>query len=315
VPFFLPVLLAARAFKPDLIRVHSPYCLGLAALAVGRLFEIPTVACFHHSFEEFRGARWTEKSLMSRFTHVVTVSEFSKTQLVRLDERTRDKVSVVYAGVSKKFRPQQGDTLSWKCEHGLPVDKPLFVTVGSLIPRKNIGFLIDLMAAWILGGNRGILVIVGDGPEHANLQRKISQCGLAQRIRLWNSINDETLVSLLQAASLFLFPSLMEGFGLAPAEALACGTPAIVSDRGALPEIVRHGQTGFVLPIDRGYEPWLEAMRVLVSDPDRRFELAAAAVADIRDRFDWDRAAHQVIEVYERVVRKVRSRKAIGGMR
>jgi len=305
--FFLPMLKAAKTFRPDLIRVHSPYYLGIASLAVGRLLNIPIVACFHHSFENFRGAHWTERKLLDKFSHVITVSDFSRRQLLNLNIRLSAKTTVIYNGVSRKFLPNQvGNMSSWKREHCLPIDCPLFVTVGSLIPRKNTLWLIDLMAAWIQARNPGLLVIVGEGPESNKIAASIASHGLDQHVVHWSTVNDDTLVALLQAADVFLFPSLVEGFGLAAVEALACGTPVIVSNKGALPEVVRHGSTGYVLPVDQGVTPWIEAMKILVSNSSTQCAMAKAGLADARERFSWDRAGLEVIAVYERVIQRTR---------
>jgi len=311
VVFFPSLLAAARRFKPDVIRVHSPACLGLASLAVSRLTGIPTVGSFHHRFERFRGARLTEKHLLSRFSHVVTVSEFSRHQLVELDEALSAKSSVIYNGVSSQFGPR-AETADWKQRLGLRPDEPLFVTAGALIARKNIEWLLRVMRAWAEAGNPGLLVVIGEGRERRRLLRSIHEQGLTDRVALWGAVDDETLVSVIRAADAFLSSSLMEGFGLAVAEALACGTPTLVSDRGALPEVVRHGRTGFVLPLDRGLEPWLEAMRQVVTDPDARRTMGAEAARDAAERFDWDRAATELTHVYEHVVRAVEGEVAIG---
>ena len=303
---FLPWLLAeAKRFCPDLIRVHSPYAFGLACLVVGRLCRIPTVASFHHSFETFTGSAWTERYLLCHFSHVTTVSRFALSQLAQLDPCLSAKSSVVYNGVSSRFAPKDYDIAGWRRARGLQPASPLFSTVGSLIPRKNTVWLVELMAAWIEAGHEGELVIVGNGPEKALLARKIAESGLEGWIHLWGTVSDADHLSLLRASTAFLLPSLMEGFGLAPAEALACGTPAIVSDCGALPEVVTDGVTGFVRPIDRGAGPWIETMTWLCHDDALRAQMGQAAAADVRQRFNWDRAGRETAAIYERVVQNM----------
>ena len=89
---------------------------------------------------------------------------------------------------------------------------------------------------------------------------------------------------------------------MAPAEAMACSTPAIVSDRGALPEVVRNGESGYVLPVDQGAEPWLRAMERLCDDRGLRARMAAAALADVRERFSWERAGRETDATFQRVI-------------
>ena len=88
----------------------------------------------------------------------------------------------------------------------------------------------------------------------------------------------------------------------APMEAMACGIPAIVSDRGALPELVRNGETGFVLSIEEGPEQWMQAMARLCDDPDLRARMGAAALKDVRNRFSWDKAGRETEAVLQKVV-------------
>jgi glycosyltransferase involved in cell wall biosynthesis len=94
----------------------------------------------------------------------------------------------------------------------------------------------------------------------------------------------------------------MEGFGFVPAEAMACGTPAIVSDCGSLPEIVKHGETGFVLPVAGNSCAWVETMRQLVHDPQLRVRVGSNATSDVRMRFNWDRNAAAAADFMRRLV-------------
>ena len=94
----------------------------------------------------------------------------------------------------------------------------------------------------------------------------------------------------------------MEGFGLAVAEAMACGTPAIVSNKGALPEVVSHRKTGFVLPINQGPEPWISAMISLSDDSALCKFYGEAAESRINDMFTWERAGTETEAVYQQVV-------------
>jgi len=307
--FFVPLLSAALNFQPDVIRVHSLNSLGLVCLMVGNLLGIPTVAHFHHSFETNQGTAWAERTLIQRFTRVVTVSEASRQQLVNLNPELRPKCTVVYNGVSQHFRPSSDDMSAWRANYQLPTDEPLFVAVGALIPRKNFQWLIRLIATWVNSGFPGRLVIAGEGPERKNLEHEVRSRGLVDYVRLWGRIDEQTNVALLQSADVFLLPSLMEGFGFAAAEALACGTPVIVSDRGALPEVVKHGETGFVLPVDRGFTPWIDSLRRLISDPNLRAEMSVKARKDVRKRFVWDRSASEVIAVYRQAVQESKAGK------
>ena len=256
----LPWLLQeGRRFRPDIIRDHSPYTFGVCTFALGRVLGVPTVASFLHA-ENGTVNTWTEERLLSHYDHVITISRFSLSQLVGLDVTLAPKSSYVYCGVGPEFKPQDTYAMQWRVERQLPPDEPLFSTAGSLIPRKNHAFLLDAMERWVSEGRNGTLVILGEGPERTKLTEDIARRGLEERVLLWGYLGQKDYLALLNASTAFLFPSLMEGFGMAATEALACGVPALVSDCASLPEIVRHETTGYVLPVGSGPQPWVSAM-------------------------------------------------------
>ena len=294
-----PILAEARRFRPDVIRVHSPYTVGPACLVAGRITKIPTAATFHHRFEKFAGAERTERRL-DRYDHVFAPSEFTRDQLLELVPGLEGRVSVIYGGVAESFLGPSVSVDNWRSTHRV-AGGPLFVSVGVLIERKNHLWLIDRFTEWLKAGNEGTLVIVGVGPDRGEIERRAAPLG--ERFRLWKHVGESGLVDLLHAADALLFPSLVEGFGLAVVESLACGTPAIVSDRGALPEVVRHGETGYVLPLE---DPgaWNQAMTEIASDEEMRRELGNRGSEDVRARFTWSAVADRTLEVYERLSRR-----------
>lgn len=299
--FLGPLLRAALILKPDILRVHDINCLGLACLVVGKILDIPTIAHFHHQFENTHGLQWTEKQILPFFDHVITVSEASRQQLLNLHPNMYSKCTRIYNGVSSFFCPAAFKAESLKKYYGIPVDEPIFITVGSLIPRKNTRWLIKLMNIWISSGNTGQLVIIGDGSEREDLINLSDSLGMTSYIKWFGRVDSETHLNLLQLADVFLFPSLMEGFGLAPVEALACGVPAIVSNRGALPEVVEHGQTGFVLSIDDGFSAWMSALKILTSNAQLYKNMSMNAEINAKKLFDWNQAASNMREIYQRI--------------
>jgi glycosyltransferase involved in cell wall biosynthesis len=153
-------------------------------------------------------------------------------------------------------------------------------------------------------GNKGTLIIAGTGSEEHLLRSLSSGNGLKNRIFFAGNINDIEQLSLYRNVTALVFPSLQEGFGLAPAEAMACGTPAIVSDRGSLPEIVRHRETGFVLSIDCGPGPWVDAMKHLSENTRLRNRMGMAAMHDVRNRFSWDENAMRATRFFYRIIER-----------
>lgn len=295
--FFPKLLRSAVLWKPDLIRVHSPYALGPAAILAGCLTGIPVVGNFFHLGEPAALQRLTEQWLPPFFDQLNTPGEFTRFQLLARHPRLESRIFLTPCGISEHFFASEKPREPY-------ADGPLFVHVGGLIPRKNLRWLIALFGAWVAQGGPGRLWIVGEGPERPRLEHDISTGGLGERIRLTGRLSDADTLGLLARAELFISPSLMEGFGLAVGEALAQGLPALVSDRGGLPEAVAHGKTGFVLSVDKGFSPWLEAMQRLIADPGLRRRMGAEARAEARARFRWDAVAIQVVSAWRQICRR-----------
>ena len=129
-----------------------------------------------------------------------------------------------------------------------------------------------------------------------------TSCDIPNLLRLVGYQSETDLVRMFTNSIAFLSPSNMEGFGLAVAEAMACGTPAIVSNKGAFPEVVSHHKTGFVLPIDQGTDPWIKAMIKLSDDSALRKSYGQAAESRVRDMFTWERAGTETEAMYQHVV-------------
>lgn len=300
-PVFFPWLLwHGLRWRPDILRIHSPYCMGIAGILAGRLLRRPVVGLYHHLGDSLPGHRFAERTLARYFDWLSTISLSSQKQILALNPRLEPRITMAYTGIGKQYVPgcEPEPSVHVRTERN---GTPLFTSVGSLISRKNFIWLIHLVRTWLDQGREGCLVIVGEGPERSRLEAEIRRLKLEGEVQLAGRLHEEQLIGLLQRSRVFLFPSLMEGFGMAPAEALACGVPVIVSDQGALPEVVKHGKTGFVLPLDRGFEPWIEAMNWLADDERLWQRMRLAAVADVRSRFDWDMNARIVSEGFYRV--------------
>jgi len=300
--FFLPwVMHEIHRYRPDIIRDHSPYTFGLLSLFVQALSGIPVIAQYHHP-ETGAAKVLVERFFLREYAYVITDSRHSLAAMIRKCPALTQKAGFVYCGVSADFAPRRIDASVWRYRRGLPSLGPIFCASGSLVRRKNWLFLIEVMESWAKDVGCGALVIVGEGPQRKELERAICRRGLEGRVLLWNYVDQQEYIELLNVSAAYLSASFMEGFGLGVAEALACGIPAIVSDRGSLPEVVRDGITGFVLPIDKGVVPWVDAMRRLYEEQEFHFQLGESAQVDISNRFSWDYAAGETAEIYRRVV-------------
>jgi glycosyltransferase involved in cell wall biosynthesis len=235
---------------------------------------------------------------LERADRLVTISQASARDIAFHFPQAARKVRVIYPGIDPGFRPGTPEEIAAiRQELGAPEGYILYV--GTLEPRKNVGAILD---AWeILHGEDPHvppLVLAGAygwGSQH--LLQRIET--LAPRgVRSLGHVDRAHLVRIFQGARAFVYPSLYEGFGLPPAEAMACGIPVVVSDASSLPEVV--GNSGLrVPPGDTG--ALAQAMRDLLREPARAAELAARGM-ERAGRFRWDRAAEEMEEVFREAV-------------
>ena len=169
---------------------------------------------------------------------ICTVSEFSRNEIVSAYRVEPDRIRVTYPGVSSRYRPQSAmQTAAVRKKYNLP--RPFFLFVGSWEPRKNIPRLIDAFRIFCRDAPEEYdLVLVGPtGSGEQEVRERILDLGLEDRVRTPGFVPDEDMPSLYAAAEALVFPSLGEGFGFPIIEAMACGTPVIISRASCLPEI------------------------------------------------------------------------------
>jgi len=210
------------------------------------------------------------------------------------------KIRVVYPGVDAVFRPGEKDDIS-TTRHEIGCSEGYILHVGTIEPRKNIAFLLDAWEALRRADpTTPPLVLVGAyGWRSRALLSRIRRLERTGGLIYLDRVDRSRLVLLLQAASIFVLPSLYEGFGLPAAEAMACGIPTVVTATSSLPEVV--GQDG--LTVELGDASGLaRAMQRLWND--RALARALGARGRKRaQRFDWGRAAEAMERIFEEALR------------
>ncbi len=178
---------------------------------------------------------------------------------------------------------------------------PFVLYAGNIKPHKNVDRLIH---AFSLLRQRGAgdtkLLIIGDEmSKYQNLRRLVHRYQLHQHVRFLGFVPDETLAVLYRLASVFVFPSLYEGFGLPPLEAMAAGVPVITSNVSSLPEVV--GDAALLInPLDAG--AIAEAMARVLEDPALRADLIRRGHERVKV-FSWEQAAARTYAAYTEIVR------------
>jgi len=229
-----------------------------------------------------------------RAAAIITVSRFTAQELQELLNVNPDRIFPIHSGMAETFsRPSQEKINAVLHKFGL--DRPYLLSVGTIEPRKNYPFLVEIFEH--LASFDGYLVIVGSlGWKYDPILERIRHSPAAQRIRLVNYADDSVLPALYAGAELLAMPSFYEGFGFPPLEAMACGTPVVSSRAGSLGEIL--DQAALLLDgFDR--EQWLHAIESVLTDSHLRQTLIAAGRQHTK-RFSWIETATQTWGVYAR---------------
>ncbi len=250
---------------------------------------------------------WTlkERAAVLQADRVLTVSEASKRALMAYFHLPETSVGVISEAPQAVFQPTRAGMESDRAlrRHGIEPGRRFFLYVGGLAPHKNLPRLVDAFAR--LERTDISLVIVGDHAdvfhsELAVIRERIKDRRLVGRVLLPGFVPDEDLVFLYGRAMSLVQPSLLEGFGLPPLEAMACGTPVVCSRAGSLPEVV--GAAGLYFE-PTSVDDISAALRRFL-DFDRDF-LAQVALERAR-RFTWERAARRLLDEFARPFRPVK---------
>jgi glycosyltransferase involved in cell wall biosynthesis len=263
---------------------------------------IPDIAYEHYPefFPRFHVA-WSSKLVpwsARRADHVITVSHYSKADLVNLYKIDPDKVTVTYEAAAEEFCVRdRGQAREYIARH-YGIDRPIVLYVGRLQGRKN---LVRLIEAYSMARRRGVdhqLVLVGKKEWMVqSIVEKIVDLKLSRDVILTGYVASADLPWFYSAAEIFAYPSIFEGFGLPVLEAMACGIPVITS-RGSSLEEVAGGAAMIVDPFDIGSLNL--ALERLLGDEVLRNSLARAGIRRSK-QFNCDQTAIDTIEVYRRV--------------
>ena len=286
---------ATEHLLPVLRRARSVFTLHDAAYLHFPQYHLPRNRLF---------LRLMMPRFLARADAVITVSDFTRRDAERIYDVPPEKLHVIPEGVEPRFQPiEAAATLAdVRARYRLPERFVLFV--GTLEPRKNLVTLLEAYAALRRQGDTpGLVVAGGKGWLYDEFFDKLRALGLDGAVTLTGYVPDDDLPALINCAEVFAFPSIFEGFGLPPLEAMACGVPVVCSDASSLPEVV--GEAGLLLP-PKDVAAWTEALGRVLRDSALRARLRAQGLARAR-QFTWEAAARQTLAVYERVLAQGRT--------
>ncbi len=233
-----------------------------------------------------------------RAARILVVSEHTRREVIGLLGVAPERVVVTPNAVREHFRPPDPAVLeTFRARKGLPEHFVLYV--GTLEPRKNLTTLLEAYAEVAQRQAAPLLVGGGKGWLYDAVFQRLEALGLRERVRFVGYLDEAELPLWYAAATVFVFPSIYEGFGMPPLEAMACGTPVVASNTSSLPEVV--GDAGLTVS---PYDPaaLAEAISRLLDDADLRQELRERGLRQVR-AFSWRVTAERTLAAYEAAAR------------
>jgi glycosyltransferase involved in cell wall biosynthesis len=231
-----------------------------------------------------------------RATRVLTVSESSKRDILRFVDTPADKIDVIYNAYDERFGIEPAEEEVVRVRERYQLHDEFVLYAGNVKPHKNLERLIE---AFDLVRARGLdhlkLVLIGDEiSKYAALRRAVHQHQLHKYVRFLGYLPEETLAVMYRLAGVFVFPSLYEGFGLPPLEAMASGTPVVTSNLSSLPEVA-----GDAAVLVDPYDPQAiaDGIHRVLTDEELRRELRRRGLARAR-QFSWEQSVRRVREIY-----------------
>lgn len=274
----LPLILRLHAERPfDVIDASFFYPDGPAAMriaaALGIPFSIKARGADIHHWGQRPGCAPQIMAAARAASGLLAVSAAMREDMVALGMEP-DKIRIHYTGVDLDRFVPASDRISAKAALG--ISGPLIASVGALIPRKSQDLLIRALPAL----PDAILLLAGAGSSLQHYQKLAAACGVAERVRFLGSVAHSDLPALLAAADVMALPSASEGLANVWVEALACGTPLVISDAGGARELIDRAEAGRIVARDPA--AIAKAIRALLTDPP-----PPIAVRETAMRFTW----------------------------
>jgi len=296
--------------------VHIPHLFGIP-----RRLPCPYVMTVHDVLEHMASAN--DRSGLRRVLHfqltrqvlkgaerIFAVSKFTKSEIEKLFGIAPDHIDVVYNAIDERFLHGHASEADRQfLAERYQVNYPFLLYAGRISPHKNVVRIIEAFSALKAeldkeGRYPGLkLIIIGDElSKHPDLRRTVIRGGVQNDVRFLGFIPIEVLRIFYDAAKIFVFPSLYEGFGLPPLEAMAHGTPVLASNTSSLPEVV--GNAAVLVNPENVFEI-MRALHRVLTDQNLREKMKRRCYEQAK-KFSWEDSARRILAVYSEVVAKRR---------
>lgn len=245
-------------------------------------------------------SKWADK--------IITISEFVKKQLISTFQMDPEKIDVIYPGIDEQFTKIEDSGFAKMIKEKYNIQKDFMFNIGNHFPHKNAKSLVLAFNELKQQGQLNHqLVLAGKSPHqqtYEEIKELIAKNRLQEDIILLDGIGDKDLLYLYNAADVFLYPSLSEGFGIPPLEAMACGTPVIASDKTSIPEVLSDA----ALLVDaEDYHNVANGIKDLVTNSKLYNQLIEKGFKRVK-KFSWENNARQHKLLYEKEYEKYLAR-------
>ena len=298
-------LLPRRLKKINLDIIHDP--TAIAPFPKNALFKkivtildiTPYLFPETHPFLTKWQFRRAIKRIRADIDLIITISQNTKNDLIKYFGVSPVKIKVVYLGVSKKYRIIPDEDLLERVRQKYNLPKKFILCVGTLEPRKNISTLIRIFHFLRTSQNERFqqehLIIAGKrGWKYDGIFETVTQLGLEKFVHFTDFVDQKDLPNLYNLAEVFVYPSLYEGFGLPPLEAMACGCPIITSNSSSLPEVA--GDAAIMIN-PQNVNAFAGAIKRVLTDENLRKEMIEKGLKQAK-KFSWEKCAKETLKVY-----------------
>jgi len=285
--------------EPDIVHLPNQNFARFALLRKNPyIVTVHDVIRFYIRFdpETIRERIWLKLDIrgVRRASHIIAASQHTKNDLIKRMKIPESKITVIYNGIDHDiFKPYDVRLRL--------LDKPYVLYVGSERPRKNLGRLFEAFA--MVKKEFPDLKLLKIGPVgrydkyRRNSAKRLASLGITRDVAFIDYVSEQGLASYYCSAELLAYPSLYEGFGLPPLEAMSCGCPVVTSNASSIPEVV--GEAGIMVePHDT--DGLTQAMRRILTDSKLRDDMVRKGLEQA-GKFSWEKTAEQTREVYHKV--------------
>lgn len=294
IPFILVHTLAVARYARDCDVIHAQWTLSAGAAWLSRIIHRRPIVATLHGSDIFQAAQgwlgtWLTRQVLQRCDRIIAVSEALAKAASKIGIPA-SRIIVIPDGIDlNQFTPSENQR------------EPLIVFVGSLIKRKGVIYLIEAMSHITSACPTVRLIIIGDGPERPALEQAAATACLTRRVTFVGQQPSQQVRQWLQAAQVFVLPSVEEGLGVVLLEALACGTPIVASQVGGIPEVVT-SNVGLLVP-PANSTLLAESITQLLSDTQRWLAMSQNARRRAEELYDWQQIAVRFVSIYREIFR------------